>query len=80
MFEIKFLSILDIVLIKSCAFTFLSTINAKSLSDFWNSDTEYFNFWSFKGFFGNFKLSKNISKPTKVSVLISSVLTIFGWI
>ena len=80
MFEIKFLSILDIMLTKSCTFTFLSTINAKSLSDFWKSDTKYFVFWSFRGFLGNFKLSRNISKPTKDSVLISSVLIIFGWI
>ena len=80
MLEIKFLSIPDIALTKSCTLTFLSTINAKSLSDFWKSDTEYFDFWSFKGFFGSFKLSKNISKPTNDSVLISSDLIMFGWI
>ena len=77
---IKFLSIFDITPTKSCTLIFLLTINAKSLSDFWKSDTEYFGFWSFKDFFGNFKLSRNISNPTKESVLTSNVLIMFGWI
>ena len=71
MLEIKFLSIFDMTLTKSCTLTFLSTINAKSLSDFWKSDTEYFVFWSFKDFLGNLKLPKKPLKDQKNKYLVS---------